>query len=318
MKSAKSYLMRTMQTIALPAIVYIFLAMIRPDIFLQWNTLRLIIIQTIPNLLIGWSMFSGMMVGLFDFSVGARMTLAGLVGIHMSIYFGLPGFIIGTMLASLIFALLSGTTYAALKIPAIINGFAALLIFEALGVIYMNSFSTYLPDSIRIFGKEPGIYIVTIIMFVIVYIVQNRTKFGYQIQAIGGNEAVAKSMGINTTRLKLGTFLLGGLFIGVAVLVQIGYTGQIVVYNNMQSLFLIFMPMMGVMIGMYMKSCNQVVGAIIGSLTITIIGSGMSALSINTKLQNVVIGVFLLIFIGMQINSNRMNLKKIIKVKSAK
>lgn len=316
MKSIKSYLVRTVKTIALPVMLYAVLAIIRPDIFLQWNTFKLIIIQSIPNLLIGWSMFSGMTVGLFDFSVGSRMILAGLVGVNMAIYFGLPGFIIGTLLASLIIALLTGTIYAALKIPSIITGFAALLIFEAVSVLYMGTFSNVVPDSVRVFGREPGIYIVTAVMFVLVYVTQYKTKFGYQIMAIGGNEAIARSMGINSTRLKLGTFLLGGLFLGVAVLVQVGYTGQVIIYNNMLSLSLVFIPMMGVIIGMFIKSCNGVIGTFIGSLTITIIGSGIAALGINTKLQNVIVGIFLLIFIGMQLNFE--NIKKIFRRSTVK
>lgn len=308
MKLVKSYLLRTAKTIALPAILYIFLAIMRPDIFLQWNTVKLIIIQSMPNLLIGWAMLSGLTVGLFDFSVGSRATLAGLVGIHMTSYFGLPGFIIGTVLASLLIALLTGTIYATLKLPVIITGFASLLLFEAISVLYVDTFANVAPNYIRIFGTTPGIYIVAVIMFVIVYIIQNKTRFGYQIQAIGGNEDIAKSMGINSVRLKLGTFVLGGLFLGVAVLVQVGYSGQVLIYYNMQSLSLAFTPIMGVMIGMFIKSCNGVIGAIIGSLTITLIGSGIAALGIDTKLQNVIVGIFLLVFLGMQLNSE--NIKK--------
>lgn len=297
---------KTLFTIALPAIVYLALGCIRPDIYFQGNTFIMLLTQSISYTIVGWSMVFGMSVGLFDFSVGSRIILAGLVAIHLSSYWGLPGFILGAVAASLLMAALTGGVYAVFRIPSIITGFAALLIFESLATMYQKRFSVIVGDNIKVFGTSPGIYVVVIVVFAAVYVIFNNTKFGYQIKAIGGNENVARSMGINSMRLKVLTYIVGGIFLAVAAMVKVGYTGTMIGVTSMQSMSQCFTPMMGVMIGMYLSSCNPVIGVFIGEFAITIVSSGLVALGIESRLQNVVVGIFLLVFIGLKANQDRL------------
>jgi ribose transport system permease protein len=292
-------------TVLLPIVVYAVLSCFRPDIYLQKSTFIMLLTQALSNVIIGWSMVFGMSVGLFDFSVGARILLAAFFGVHMSQRFGIAGFVIGCIVASIIIAILTGLIYASLKIPSIITGFSALLIFESLAVMYQNRITVIIGDDISIFGTSPGIYIVSVITFIAVYALFNNTKFGYQIKAIGGNEAVAKSMGINSVKIKLLTYVVGGLILAFATMVKVGYAGTITARTNMSSMSMCFTPMMGVMIGLYISSCNPVIGVFIGSFTITIVSSGLVALGIESRLQNVVVGIFLILFIGWKTNFYR-------------
>lgn len=297
---------RLFLTIALPLLVYLILGCLRPDIYFKGDTFIMLLTQSISYTIVGWAMVFGMSVGLFDFSVGARIILAGLVAIHMSSYMGLAGFVLGAFTASIIMAALTGGVYAVFRIPSIITGFAALLIFESLATIYQKQFSVIVGDNIKIFGTAPGIYIVAVIVFIAIYLIFNQTKFGYQIKAIGGNESIAKSMGINSMRLKVMTYIIGGIFLAVAALIKVGYTGTMIGVTSMQSMSQCFTPMMGVMIGMYLSSCNPVIGVFIGEFSITVVSSGLVALGIESRLQNVVVGIFLLIFIGLKENQNRL------------
>ena len=298
---------RVLLAIALPAIVYLILGIIRPDIYFSFNTLIMQLTQTMKLTLVGWAMLFGMSVGLFDFSVGSRIILAGLVGIHMSQFMGVIGFVLGVVVTSLILAGITGAAFAGLRIPSIITGYAMLLIFESIATIYQKKFTVIVTDNIAIFGKAPGIYVLTIVAFVLIYVVFNNTKFGYQIKAIGGNEAVARSMGIKAVQLKLLTYIVGGAFLSIAALVEVGYTGSVTAKTSMQSMQSCFTPMMGVMIGMNLASCNPVVGSFIGSFCISIVGSGLVALGIESRLQNVVVGLFLLVFLGLKGNSDRLS-----------
>jgi len=292
-------------TILLPIVVYALLSFLRPDIYLQKSTFIMLLKQALSNIIIGWSMVFGMSVGLFDFSVGARILLAAFFGIHMSQHFGVAGFVVGCIVSSIIIAILTGLIYASLKIPSIITGFSALLIFESLAVIYQNRITVIIGEDISVFGVSPGIYIVSAITFIVVYLLFNNTKFGYQIKAIGGNEAIARSMGINSVRIKLLTYVVGGLILAFATMVKVGYAGTIRAMTNMNSMVMCFTPMMGVMIGLYLSSCNPVIGVFIGGFTITIVSSGLVALGIESRLQNVVVGIFLILFIGWKTNYYR-------------
>jgi ribose transport system permease protein len=298
-------------TIALPVIVYVVLGCLRPDVYFQWKTLIMLLTQTIPYATVGWAMIFGMSVGLFDFSVGSIIILASFVGIHMSQLYGLIGFVLGTLIASLVMGTFTGLVFAGLRIPSIITGFAALLIFESVATTYQNSFENIVSDEITIFGKSPGIYIVAVVTFILVYVLYNNTKFGYQIKAIGGNETVAKNMGIKSIRLKLLTYIIGGFFLWIASMVKVGHSGAISAAINMTSMTQVFTPMMGVMIGMNITSCNPIIGVLIGELTITIVSSGLVSLGIESRLQNVFVGLFLLLFIGIRLNSQNLDLKKL-------
>ncbi|MDR2303936.1 MAG: hypothetical protein LBE10_05060 [Treponema sp.] len=309
-----TYLKRVFFSLLLPAIVYIGLGLIRPDIYFQFRTFLMLLTQTMAYILIGWSMLFGMSVGLFDFSVGSRVVLSALFGIHITQYFGIPGLVLGTFASSIVLALFTALAFAVLRIPSIITGFAALLIFESVATIYQKQFKNIIYDNMKIFGTSPGIFVVAFISFLVVYIVFNHTKFGYQIKAIGGNEAVARSMGIKAMHLKLNTYIIGGVILGAATLVQIGYTGSKAAQINMSSMATCFTPMMGVMIGMFLSSCNMVIGSFIGAFCIAVVSSGLVAVGMESRLQNVVVGIFLLIFIGLKTNSA--TLKKVFRIEA--
>ncbi len=301
----KAVCTRVAYTLALPVLLYAAMCVLRPGVYLNFNAVVTLFKQSLIYTLVGWSMVFGMSCGLFDFSVGARYLVAALFGIHMSQYFGVVGFVLGVLLSSLLLAALTGAIFAGLKIPSIITGFAALLIFESAAAIYQTKFSVIVTENISVFGRSPGIYVMTAITFVVVYILFNRTKFGYQIKAIGGNEKVARSMGIKAVQLKVLTYVIGGLILGLAALCKVGFDQSVRAMTNMASMSAAFTPMMAVMIGLYLGSCNPVVGVIVGSFSISVVSSGLVALGINYRLQNVFIGVFLVIFIGYKMNARR-------------
>lgn len=304
-KSVVSFLKRTAYTVALPLLVYALLCILRPSLYLSLDTFVSLLKQSLVYMLIGWSMVFGMSCGLFDFSVGSRYLLASLFGIWLSQRWGLAGFVLGTVVGNVVLAALTGFIFAGLKIPSIITGFAALLIFESLAGIFQTKFSVKVTSDISVFGRSPGIYLVTILTFLLVYILFNRTKFGYQIKAIGGNERVARSMGIRAVRLKVMTYVVGGLVLGIASMSKLGYDQAVRASTNMASMSLAFTPMMAVMIGLYLSSCNPVVGVSVGAFTIAIVSSGLVSLGVNYRLQNVVVGGFLLLFICYKMNYQR-------------
>ena len=311
----KVFLKRVCYSLLLPVIIYAVMSILRPDIYLKGSTFITLIRQSVIYTLVGWSMLVGMSCGLFDFSVGARYLLSAMIGIWLSQYWGVIGFILGCVGGSVLLAALTGGIYAGLKIPSIITGFSALLIFEALSVMFRNTFKVVVTDEISIFARGNGLYLTALFTGVLVYILFNYTKFGYQIKAIGGNEKVARSMGIKAVQLKLLTYIVGGLVLGLATLAKVGSDQAVAASTNMASMSAAFTPMMGVMIGMYLTSCNPVIGTWLGAFCIAVVGSALTALGIDYRLQNVVIGVFLIVYIGFK--TNMVSLEKLFHRKEA-
>lgn len=168
--------------------------------------------------------------------------------------------------------------------------------------MFRNLFKLVVTDEISVFARGNGLYVTALVTGVLVYILFNYTKFGYQIKAIGGNEKVARSMGIKAVRLKLLTYIVGGLVLGLVALAKVGSDQAVSPSTNMASMSAAFTPMMGVMIGMYLSSCNPVIGTWIGGFCIAVVASALTALGIDYRLQNVVIGIFLIVFIGFRTN----------------
>lgn len=302
--------LRALKTMALPLLVYGALCAIVPSVFLRGSTAVMMVTQSITNVSIGWAMVFGMSVGLFDFSVGALVVLAGLFGVYCSQLFGFAGFLVGCMVGSLVLATLTGAIFSFLRIPSIITGFAAMLVFESVSVILAKKMMIVIEPTYLLFGRTPYCYILIVAVFIAVYLLFNYTKFGYQIKAIGGNEAVARNMGINTARLKLLTYIVGGAFLGISSILMVSNMGTINPKINMASMAQVFTPMMGVMIGMFLTSCNTIIGVFIGELTITIVSTGLVAVGMESRLQNVIVGIFLLVFMSIQINARRIGSRK--------
>ncbi len=300
---------RVFYSLLLPVFVYGLMVVLRPSIYLRGATFVTLLRQSILYAMVGWSMLFGMSCDLFDFSVGARYLLASMFGVWLSQRWGVAGFVIGTLGGAALLAGLTGLIYAGLKIPSIITGFAALLIFEALAVIFQNTFKVIVTDEISVFGRNAGLYLVALFTGIIVYILFNYTKFGYQIKAIGGNEKVARSMGIKAVQLKLLTYVVGGMILGLASLAKVGSDQAVRAATNMGSMSAAFTPMMAVMIGLYLHSCNPVIGTMIGAFCISVVASALASLGIDYRLQNVVIGVFLVFFIGFK--TNMVSIKKL-------
>ncbi len=81
--------------------------------------------------------------------------------------------------------------------------------------------SASLPQIIPGLSIEPGI-IIALLAIISSFFLLKRTKFGFEIRALGGNKKAAEYAGINVTKLSTFAMLLGGSFSGLAgsILVQ--------------------------------------------------------------------------------------------------
>ena len=72
-------------------------------------------------------------------------------------------------------------------------------------------------------------------MVIIFVIIANRTKYGKSVYAVGSNEKSARLAGINTTWVKVSVFILTGLMVGVASVIQACKIGNVTPASSGQS-----------------------------------------------------------------------------------
>ncbi len=241
-----------------------------------------------------------MVMGMFDFSIGANIVLSAIVGCVMATRFstGYFGLVVGTIVCGAIVGFLNGFLYTKLHIPSMIVTTGLALIYEAVANYVAGGVEQTLPSNMRWFGSMTGSIVLAAIAFIVAYILLNYTKIGTYTYAIGSNELVAKNMGINVDKYKLLAFVISGAFFGAEAILSIGYGSSMVAVTGMSSMSRNFVPTMGCFFGLAFKKYGIPLQAIIiGEFFINIIFFGFIALGAPTAVQDVITGLALLIII---------------------
>ena len=241
-----------------------------------------------------------LVMGMFDFSIGAAIILASIIGCKLaaSMGFGYMGLIVGCIVAGAIIGILNGVFYIKLRIPSMIVTTGLALIYEATANIIAGGVEQTLPSDLRMFGQMPGNLILALLTFAAAYFILNYTKIGTYTYAIGSNEFIAKNMGINVNKYKILAFVISGIFFGIMSILTISYGSSMVAVTGMASMSRNFIPTMGCFFGVAFKKYGMPIQAIIlGEFMINIIFYGFVALGAPTAIQDVITGFALLIII---------------------
>lgn len=254
-----------------------------------------------------------MVMGMFDFSIGANIMLSAIVGSVFAGRFGMGyiGLILGCVLTGTIVGFLNGFFYVNLRIPSMIVTTGLALIYESVANYIAGGVEQTLASELRIFGRMPGDIILALIAFAIAYLILNYTKIGTYTYAIGSNEFVAKNMGINVRKYKVLAFVISGVFLGIMSILTISYGSSMVAVTGMASMSRNFIPTMGCFFGLAFKKYGMPLQAIIiGEFVINIIFFGFIALGAPTAIQDVITGVTLLIIITLTTKVNKGDIVK--------
>ena len=249
-----------------------------------------------------------MVMGMFDFSIGANIMLSAIVGSVFAgrLGMGYVGLILGCVLTGTVVGFLNGFFYVNLRIPSMIVTTGLALIYESVANYIAGGVEQTLASELRIFGRMPGDIILALIAFIIAYLILNYTKIGTYTYAIGSNEFVAKNMGINVKKYKVIAFIISGAFLGVMSILTISYGSSMVAVTGMASMSRNFIPTMGCFFGLAFKKYGMPLQAIIiGEFVINIIFFGFIALGAPTAIQDVITGITLLIIITLTTKVNK-------------
>ena len=105
-------------------------------------------------------------------------------------------------------------------------------------------------------------------------------------------------MGINVNKYKVLAFIISGAFFGAEAILTISYGSSMVAETGMASMKRNFLPTMGCFFGLAFKKYGIPIPAIIiGEFVINIIYYGFVALGAPTAIQDVIIGMALLIVV---------------------
>lgn len=288
----------------LPVALFVFFSIAAPGFGLK-SSLRVVVGQSIIPIMLGFGMAFGMAAGLFDLSAGSRVILSAAMGGMLAADYGMVGLIVGCLFAGIASSVIMGIGFNVLRIPSLVLSLGFVMIMEIIASSVMGTKGFLsIPANLAALGKAPWNYVICVVFAILFYIIYYRTKLSSSLQVVGDNETLAKNMGIKPKRVYFYSYLLGGIFFGVAGILQIGYSGSVSSVVNMSSLSMCFQPMMGVMIGIELCSLldNMMINIIIGELCISTIFNGLIALGLPDIMQDVFLGLFMIIVMAVSAN----------------
>lgn len=146
----------------------------------------------------------------------------------------------------------------------------------------------------RLFDFLPLPFLIAVVMMVLVAILMNKTLFGRQLLAAGGNADAADVSGIRVNRVKIGAHVISGMLYGVAAIVLTGRTGLAnATSGDGYTMDAIAAVVIG---GTNMKGGRaKVVGTLFGVLLIGITSNMLNLLRVDTFYQWIFKGMILII-----------------------
>ena len=272
-----------------------------------FHTIPIILSQSMIPTTLGLAMACIMPAGLMDFSPGARMIFGAIVGGLMGQHMGIPGLVIGSFIGTMAGGIVIALLYRYLRIPSMVVSLGVVLVMEALsdrvGNIFGGSATIKISSEIAGFANYPKNIIFVVVACLIFYYISYKTKLGWGC----GTKRNEKSMGVNVESVKFKAFALSGIFCFVAAMLQICYSGTVQALTNMSTMSMVFKPMMGVLIAMQLvKICdNMPLMIFIGELVIQTVFNGFIAMGWTDNIQNIVLGAFLILVLGISENMER-------------
>ena len=127
------------------------------------------------------------------------------------------------------------------------------------------------------------------------------TKYGKKVYAIGSNERAAELAGVNVNWMRVSVYVVAGLLVGVGAFFQLAMNGSIDPATTGRS-FEMYAIAAVVLGGISMSGGKgKCIGILFGAMSYTVIDKIITALSIDSLINDAVKGTILLLAILIQI-----------------
>ncbi|WP_413250239.1 ABC transporter permease [Sinomonas flava] len=287
-------------------VVFLFFAvLLRDQGFLSPQNLLNIFRQTATITVIAVGMTYVISCAEIDLSVGSTAGLSSVCTAMALSQWGLiPGILAG-LAVGLVVGSINGALVSLLGIPSflvtlgmlgIAVGAAQWITASAPQPILNDTFNTLFGSGN--FGPVPGLIVWSAVFVAIGAVVLNRTRFGRQVLATGGNRTAAEFTGINTKRIKFQVLLISGAVASVAGMLYAGrlQSGRFQ-WGTGDELSAIAAVILG---GTSLfGGAGSVIGTLFGALLIGLINNGLILAGLDSSQQQVVRGAIIILAVAL-------------------
>ncbi len=266
--------------------------------------------------------------GQIDLSIGSSLVLCtGVTIMTFNVTDSIPLMILAALLSGAICGAINGVLVGLAKMPPFVVTLGTMLIFRSLTLSVVRTIDPAITGSsssqfamisdnshyefLRMkFGTGklafggfsiPYITFVFVLMVVLLVVVSKHTKYGKSVYAVGSNEKSAKLAGINVTWVKVSVFLITGIMVGVASMIQACKIGNVTPASSGTSyeMYAIAAVVLG---GINMAGGKgNMLGVIFGALSYTAINFIIVSIpSLSVDIQDTFQGLVLIVVILIQ------------------
>ncbi len=265
--------------------------------------LRTILVQTVIVGVAALGMTMVIATGGIDLSIGSGVALAGVVG-ALALQAGWPLWmaIIASLGSGLACGLYNGLLITLLKLPPFIATLGTLGFYRGLAK-WISGSSPISPKELHgldrfvqpqpLEGMEwmlvaPGVWLLLVLAIIAAWVMRS-TVFGRRILAVGGNETAARYAGVPITGMKVRTYAVAGILVGLAGLIQLARLtqGDPTVSVGLELDVIAAVVIGGASLG---GGTASIAGTLCGALMMVYLNNRCSLYGLQTYVQQMIVG----------------------------
>lgn len=297
------------------------------DKFLTYNNLMSVLKQTTFTALLSTGMLLCLITAGIDLSVGANATFCACI-CGMLVKGGMTNslvLIVIAIVAGTLIGLINGLLLTRLHLP---HPFVSTLgmknfLWGASLLVVSSQMVSGFPDGVMALGSAtiggfPISFIVVVVIYVIMHILLTRTSLGRSIYCAGVNMEATRLSGINAPNVLTFCYALSGFMAALAGIVSIGRSGICNGANAIQPYDTDAIAACVIGGASFMGGKGTMIGTMIGALIIATLRNGFTLLSIDSAVQNMVLGLVIIGAVLLDVTRESMAVKARRKEAAAK
>lgn len=300
-------------------VLCLVVALVNSNFLNPWNLVRLLNAAAIPTVLAMGATFV-ILMGSIDLSVEGGVALSAVLASLLvanqfnSSDLGLVAVPLAIALGALIGAV-NGYLHVKLRIPSFMAtlgvGFACVGIATAV----LGGFTVRITDPAfralslgRFLGIQFAVWI-ALIAVIVAYVIQERTRVGRWIYALGGDEEIARHSGVPVARTRIVIFTIAGAFYGLGGVLAAAQLGQ---GHALLSQGRLFVTITAVVVGGTALSggVGSVLNSVVGVLIVVVLTNGMVLAGLPSYVQQGVQGVLIIVAVALALDRSRLDVVK--------
>lgn len=321
-KDIRKFLMDNVLYVVL--FILLFVIIIKEPTFLSIRNFKNILTQSSVRIIIALGVAGLIVTQGTDLSAGRQVGLTALVSATLlqsldnvnKVYKSLGEVpiwvvILIVMVVGGIFGLINGIIIAKFNVTPFIATLGTMIIIYGVNSLYYDfvgatpvagfdeRYTNFSQGAMHIGGFElPYLIIYAAIAIIFMWVLWNKTIFGKNIFAVGGNPEAAKVSGVNVTSTLLKVYVLSGIFYAFGGMLEAGRIGSAT--NNLGFMYELDAIAACVVGGVsFSGGVGTVPGVVTGVIIFTVINYGLTYVGVNPYWQFIIKGLIIIVAVAL-------------------